>query len=295
EFPSFLRHYLNSQTELVTKHALFKSIRKAVRTDDQVLGLLDELEKYAYTYNALFNAEDDLWQNDREVKECVNALKLFRVTLCHPLLLVAFDKLSFDEFRSTMRIVVNISFRYNVIGRLQTNEMERAYNKTAVSVKRGELTRGSAIAENLSSIYLSDDEFRSYFELKRFNTSSKKIARYILYKIESQMPGGKKADYQLDDGTLEHILPESMTDDWRKLFTEEEHESSGYMLGNLTLLEPKLNNKEAAQHSFSKKKEVYAKSQYALSNTIGGAEWSVQMIKHRQAGLAKTAAGIWKI
>ncbi|MFN8863852.1 MAG: DUF262 domain-containing protein [Flavobacteriales bacterium] len=295
EFPSFLRHYLNSQTELVTKHALFKSIRKAVRKDDHVLELLDELEKYAYTYNALFNAEDDLWQNDREVKECVNALKLFRVTLCHPLLLVAFDKLSFDEFRSTMRIVVNISFRYNVIGRLQTNEMERAYNKTAVSVKRGELTRGSAIAENLSSIYLSDDEFRSYFELKRFNTSSKKIARYILYKIESQMPGGKKADYQLDDGTLEHILPESMTDDWRKLFTEEEHESSVYMLGNLTLLEPKLNNKEAAQHSFSKKKEVYAKSQYALSNTIGGAEWSVQMIKHRQAGLAKTAAGIWKI
>jgi uncharacterized protein with ParB-like and HNH nuclease domain len=295
EFPSFLRHYLNSQTELVTKHALFKSIRKAVRKDDHVLELLDELEKYAYTYNALFNAEDDLWQNDREVKECVNALKLFRVTLCHPLLLVAFDKLSFDEFRSTMRIVVNISFRYNVIGRLQTNEMERTYNKTAVSVKRGELTRGSAIAEHLSSIYLSDDEFRSYFELKRFNTSSKKIARYILYKIESQMPGGKKADYQLDDGTLEHILPESMTDDWRKLFTEEEHESSVYMLGNLTLLEPKLNNKEAAQHSFSKKKEVYAKSQYALSNTIGGAEWSVQMIKHRQAGLAKTAAGIWKI
>ena len=99
----------------------------------------------------------------------------------------------------------------------------------------------------------------------------------------------------LDDGTIEHILPENMTDQWKQIFSEEEHNQIVYMLGNLSLLEPKLNNKEAGQKTFNQKKGVYAQSKYTLSNSIKAEEWSIQMIKHRQAGLGKTAAGIWKI
>lgn len=298
DFPVFLRYYLNATSSLVTKDQLFKSIKRIVTKDQEVLDLLDHLEKYAYTYNALFDSEDELWQNDKQVKEDIASLKLFRVTVCHPLLMSVYDKLDFSEFKKILHGIMIISFRYNVIGKLQTNELEKTYSKTANKVFKGTLAKSEAVLEDLKEIYLTDDTFRSYFELKSFNTTNsqqKKIARYILYKIEAQLDNGIKTDYTIDDGTIEHILPENMNDHWKQYFSEEGHSQVVFMLGNLTLLEPKLNSKEAGQNSFAKKLEVYSKSQYALSNSLKAEEWSIKMIKHRQSSLGKTAAGIWKI
>lgn len=298
EFPVFLRYYLNGRSSLITRDQLFKSVKKIVTKDQDVMDILDSLESYAYTYNALFNAEDELWQNDKQAKEDVNSLLLFRVTLCYPLLMVAFEKQAFGEFKKLLRGLVAISFRYNVIGKMQTNEMEKAYSRAANKLFKGELAAAADVLNDLRDLYLPDETFRSYFELKNFNTSNshhKKIARYILYKIEAQLPNGIKADYLLDDGTIEHILPENMTAYWSGIFSEEEHIQLVYMLGNLSLLEIKLNNREAGQKPFEEKKLIYQKSQYALTNTIEALEWNIQMIKHRQAGLAKTACGIWKL
>jgi uncharacterized protein with ParB-like and HNH nuclease domain len=297
EFPVFLRYYLNARSNLVTKDQLFKSIKKVVKTDQQVLDLLDHLESYAYTYNALFNPEDELWQNDKQLKEDVGSLILFKVTLCHPLLMVAFEKFDFAEFKELLHGIMVISFRYNVIGKLQTNEMEKAYNKTANKVFVGNISNAREAMDDLKDLYISDDKFKSYFELKSFNTTNsqqKKIARYILYKIEAQLENGIKTDFLIDEGTIEHILPENMDAHWSQLFNDEDHLRMVYMLGNLSLLEAKLNSKQAGQKPFAEKKLVYQKSQYALSKKIGGDEWSIQLIKHRQASLAKTAAGIWK-
>ncbi len=296
-FPIFLRYYQNARSSFVTKDQLFKSIKKMVKTDEQVLGLLDHLENYAYTYNALFNPEDELWLNDRQLKEDVGCLMLFKVTLCHPLLMVAYEKFDFAEFKKLVHGVMVISFRYNVIGKLQTNEMEKAYNKTANKIFYGTLSTANQAMDDLKDLYISDDIFRNYFELKTFNTSNsqqKKIARYILYKIEGQLEGGIKTDFLIDDGTIEHILPENMDERWSCIFSDDEHLNFVYMLGNLTLLEPKLNNIKAGQKPFDEKKEIYQNSKYALSKEITGAEWSVKMIKHRQTSLGKTAAGIWK-
>lgn len=297
EFPIFLRYYLNARSSIVTKDQLFKSIKKVVKSDQQVLDLLDHLENYAYTYNALFNPEDELWENDKQLKEDVNSLILFKVTLCHPLLMVAYEKFDFPEFKKLLHGIMVISFRYNVIGKLQTNEMEKAYNKTANKVFAGTIQNANTALDDLKDLYITDDIFRNYFELKSFNTTNsqqKKIARYILYKIEAQLEGGIKTDYQVDEGTIEHILPENMDAHWSNLFNDEEHLRMVYMLGNLSILEAKLNNKQAGQKPFSEKKVVYQQSQYSLSKQIGGDEWTTQMIKHRQAALAKTAAGIWK-
>lgn len=298
EFPTFLRYYLNARSSLVTKDNLFKSIKKIVKKDQDVLDILDNLEKYSYTYNALFNSEDELWLNDKKMKELINSLQLFRVTICYPLLMSAYEKFDFEGFKKILHAVVVISFRYNVIAKLQTNEQEKVYNKIANKIYSAELNSVDLVLEELKSIYLTDDRFRGYFELRSFNTTNsqqKKIARYILYKIEGQLDGGKKTDYLIDDGTIEHVLPESMTEDWKMIFSEEEHSQLVYMLGNLSLLEPKLNNKDAAQKPFEEKKAVYVKSQYALSSSIKSSEWTIQMIKHRQANLGKVAAGVWKL
>ncbi len=298
KFPVFLRYYLNTRSSLVSKEQLFKGIKRLVRTPQDVVDLLEHLEEYSYIYNALSNPEDELWGGDKAIKDDVNSLNLFRVTLCQPLLMAAYAKLSISEFKKVLSAVVAISFRYNVIGKLQTNEMEKAYNKTANKIYDKTLLSATQVIEDLKELYLDDHTFKNYFELKSVNTSNsqqRKIARYILYKIEAQLHNGVKADYITDDATIEHVLPESLDKLWAGKFTEDEHLRNVYMIGNLSLLEPSKNNKDAARKSFSEKLEVYKTSRYALSNTISGEEWNIRMIQHRQASLAKTACGIWKI
>lgn len=298
EFPVFLRHYLNSRSNLVSKDQLFKSIKKFVKRDQDVLDLLDHIESYAYTYNALFNSEDELWAGDKEIREYILSLNLFKVTQCHSLLMGAYDKLSGGEFKKLLKAIVVISFRYNVIGKLQTNDMEKAYNKTANKIYNGTFTTANQVIEDLKELYLDDTTFKHSFEIKSLNTSNsqqKKIARYILYKIEGQLPTGIKTDYSTDDGTIEHILPENMDAHWSEQFNDEEHLKNVYMLGNMTLLEPSKNNRDAAQKPFLEKIPVYQTSKYSLSKDITGNDWSIKMIQARQARLAKVACGVWKI
>jgi uncharacterized protein with ParB-like and HNH nuclease domain len=298
EFPVFLRHFMNTRDDLVSKEQLFKRVKQLVKKDTDVIKLLDELELFAIVYAALSDPNDDLWKSDKELVEYIDALKLFRVTVCHPLLMICYDKLNAAEFKKILRGVVQLSFRYNVIAKLQSKDMERAYNKTATRIFRGELTTSKDILQDLQNIYLDDNEFRQYFELANFdsrNSQQKKILRYILYKIEAQLTGGVKADYELDNGTIEHILPDSLSEDWKTFFTETEHEKLVYRIGNLTLLEPSKNNKEAARKPFDDKKMVFATSRYAMTRDITVTEWTPKTLQHRQESLGKTASGIWRL
>lgn len=297
-FPVFLRQYLNSRMPLITKEHLFKEVKQMVKSGDQVFDMLDELERNAYVYIALFTPDDILWENDKEIKENIRALTLFRVTQCNSLLMMAYNKLSVSEFKKILHAVVALSFRYNVIAKLQTNEMEKVYNRASVSLFRSEEMKSRQVIEHLRPIYLSDTDFKRYFEHKVMNTTNsttRKIVRYILYAIEGHLPDGIHTDFETDTGTIEHILPEAYTDEWAACFSEEEYENNLYRLGNFTLLEARKNNKDAAAKPFAEKKAIYADSRYMLSRMIEASEWTPKMIYHRQVKLASLACGIWKI
>lgn len=297
-FPIFLRQYLNTRMNLISKEYLFKAVKQMVQDGEQVFALLDELEKNAYVYIALFTPDDVLWENDKEIREDIRALTLFRVTQCNSLLMIAYDKLSVADFKKVLRAIVSLSFRYNVIAKLQTNDMEKVYNRASVRIFKSEDITVRQILEDIRPIYLNDEDFKRYFEHKVMNTNNsatRKLVRYILYKVEAALPNGLHADFEIDTGTIEHILPEAYTEDWSADFSEEEAENYRYRLGNLTLLESKKNNREAAAKSFEEKKEIYANSQYALSRKIESSEWTPKMIHHRQARIASVACGIWKI
>jgi hypothetical protein len=298
DFPVFLRYYLQATKQMVTKESLFKVVKQYVKVNSDVFDLLDHLEKYAYTYIALGAPDDELWTIDKELRNYINALKLFRVTQWKPLAMVAYEKLPFTEFKKLIFSIVAISYRYNLIARLQTNEMEKVYSKAAINLFRNPHPAYGSALNDVKSLYLNDDEFKNYFQLKQFKTSNsvdKKQLRYTLYKLEGQEAGGSLYDFESDDGTIEHILPESYPESWREFFSEDEYERNIYLLGNLTLLEPSKNNKEAANGDFEHKKAIYATSKYALTKLLTQNSWTPNTVKQRQAQMAKIATSIWKI
>jgi len=297
-FPVFLRHYLNSQMKLINKAYLFKAIKKKVHNDSQVFDLLDDLEQSAHTYMALGNPNDEEWGNDKELSESIDALKLFSVTQQKPLLMVSKKYLDDKNFKRLLKAIVSISYRYNVIGRHQTNIMDKIYNKASILVhEKKELVNIYDILTSIKDLYILDDDFKNSFEGKTFNTNNsnhKRQARYTLYKLEGQLHGGSKYEYQSDAGTIEHILPENLTEEWEEYFSEDEHIRNVYKIGNLSLLEEK-KNKQIANYIFTRKKSIYQTSKYILSQKIEASEWNISAIKHRQSELAKIACGIWKV
>ena len=300
DFPTFLRYYLLATRKQLTKDYLFKEIKNHITNADDVFELLENLEKYAYNYVALGNSDDDTWKNDKEITSAITILKTLRVTQWKPLAMVACIKYkpNSTDFKTLLQAIIAISYRYNVIAKMQTNEMEKVYSKAAINLHNSQNHSIKNTINDLKDLYVNDEDFKKYFELKQFDTNNsndKKMARYTLYKLESQISDGNLYDYETDKGTIEHILPESYGENWDDFFSKEEYERNVYMIGNLTLLEANKNNKDAANKPFEDKKEVYQTSKYHITNTIDDINWTIAHIKNRQERLAKIATGIWKI
>ena len=296
-FPTFLRHFLNSNTSLISKEYLFKAVKKRVKSGDDVFNLLDNLEESAYIYVALGNPNDDYWKEDKELIDAIDALKLFGVTQQKPLLMSAYTKLNSQDFKKLTKSIVNISYRYSVIGRLQTNIMDKVYNKASIKISHNEISSINQILNEIKELYVSDDDFKNSFSTKEFNTNNsknKKQARYTLYKLESQLAQGNTYNYLTDMGTIEHILPEHFTEAWKENFSEDEYANNLYKLGNLTILE-NIKNREIKDLIFNEKLPVYQTSQYMMTGNISANEWNVQTIKNRQLQLANIACGIWQV
>ncbi len=289
DFPKLLRHYWNSHHGVTRPPRLFKEIRESIKKHDDALALLDELEAVANLYSALRNPDDELWLELPAARKFVAEIDLFGVTQCYPLLFAAWQHLR-SEFVAVLRICSVISFRYIVIGKLNTQPMERAYVEAARKVRQGVITTPAQVLVSLRSLYVSDEQFESDFALAKIPTPNK-LVRYVLFALENHLSGNVRS-YERDGATVEHILPENPDDAWQAIFPEASNDI--YRLGNYTLLEAGANRK-IERKQISDKKIEFLKSAYVLSNHFGWSEWTRSQLNDRQRWMAKTATAIWRL
>lgn len=294
QFPVFLRHFWNSRNELIRKDRLFKTIRNSYRQPEQVFKLLDQLEKTANVYAALSNSEDELWRGDRSIKQRVRELSLFRVTQCFPLLLVAYERFDTQNFAKTLKICSVISFRYNIIGERNPNVMEDIYNQAAQKIFHGTIVTIAQLFAELRAIYVNDEEFKHDFAVKQLDTRrNKNLVRYILFHLENQFANADY-DFEINAGTLEHILPENPGEEWGPFFSRGIQEDYIYRLGNYALLEVE-KNRACQNRVYEEKRPIYETSQYKITQQIQYPEWTPAQLNGRQNHLANIATTIWKI
>jgi hypothetical protein len=294
-FPDFLRMHWISRKTFVRQADLFKTIRAEISDRERVFVLLVGLEEDMDTYLALASPENSGWPG--EAVEQVKLLKLFNVRQPFPLLMAAHRRLQIGEFQGLLRAVVVISFRYNVIGNLQTSEQERAYHAEANRIAKGEHSTLSAILDGLRSVYPRDDVFRGAFAEKSIGTAqarNAKIARYMLCEIERQM-SGMSIDFRSEAISLEHICPVKPQDGWSQ-FSDEDIEAFADRIGNMTLLQAS-QNKDIGNAEYEAKKKVYLKSQYGVTRLVAEeySDWEPQSVAARQNALAKQATAIWRV
>ena len=294
-FPGFLRTHWISRRSFVRQSDLFKTIRSRVTTRGDAFTLLQGIEEDLETWLALTRPDASQWT--AEQREHARRLKLFGVRQPLPVLLAARLRLDEPDFSAFLRAIVMMSFRYNVIGNLQTSEQERIYHAEAKRIARGEHTSLQEILGGLRTVYPSDERFRSSFAEKTMEVKqarNRRIVRYILCELEYQR-SGKRPDSESSGISLEHICPLNPDGDWEH-FAGDEIDSLGSRLGNMLLLEATL-NRDIGNIAYERKRSAYRDSAYETTRRVAeeSAEWTPSRIDARQRAMAKVATAIWRV
>lgn len=293
--PDFLRAYWNSKNKFVRHSELFKRIRESISSKGEVFSLMRDLESNAHIFAALPSSEDNLWSSEQ--KKYIKTLRMFNVRQLYPLLLSAYNKFSEGDFTSLLRSCCIISFRYNIIGNLATNEQERVYNRLAVELSSNAIGDLQDLITSLSTLYVSDDKFRGDFSEKEMRTTqarNKRVVRYILFEIEKHI-SNNAYDFESDSYNLEHIMPESIQEGWDNI-EDRDHDQFVYRLGNMTILNKSV-NRDLGNLDFEIKKEKYLESEFSLTQRVANenSEWSTERIAEHQKWMARQATAIWRI
>ena len=292
KFEDYLRYYWNSINKSIGKKNLFKTIKNQIKNKNQVFNLIRNLDDSADVYLAIQNPEDIYWKDKPEIKVILKELKLFQIRQTNSLFLSALKNLNINDFKKIVKICSVISFRYNVISGLNPNAQEDVYNSLAIKINESK----SFSVQDFSGIYVNDINFENNFSTKEFKNTTRnhRILKYIFSKIEFHLYKND-IDLENDSFSIEHILPENADENWGN-FAFDEINRSVYKIGNLTLLEKKL-NQDAAQKKYEEKKAIFKNSKCNLTKVIPEhySNWNEDKIASRQKELSKHAKTIWKI
>jgi Protein of unknown function DUF262/Protein of unknown function (DUF1524) len=294
-FPDFLRVHWISRRSFVRQADLFKTIRGQIAGPEAVFNLLSGMEEDMDSYLALTSPDASNWPPT--LKQYASRLRMFSVRQPFPLLLAARRKIDDQGFESLLRAIVIMSFRYNVIGNLQTSEQERTYHAEADRISKGEHATVADVLEGLRVVYPNDDAFRAAFADKTIGTAqarNRRIVRYILCELERQKTGVDH-DFESDTLSLEHICPNNPQGGWAT-FSDEEVEALSPRIGNMTLLQSG-QNKDLGNAEYNVKRPIYAASVFALTRELAeqNADWTPDRIGARQTQLANLATAIWRV
>lgn len=125
-------------------------------------------------------------------------------------------------------------------------------------------------------------------------TTKKSQSKFILSRMEEYLE--PKEPVEFDELTIEHVLPQTLTDDWEQRIAAaqesvDDARSLVHTLGNLTLTGY---NSKLGNMSFDKKRKILGESTVRLSQIVAASShWLPSNIRDRSRSLAQLATQIW--
>lgn len=291
-FATFYRHFWISNYKKTSGSKLYDDFQKEIKpkTKKRYKDFLKEIENDSEIYIKILNPRREDYENRKEYFWLVQSLNVlmnyFNIVQVRIALLSLFKAknkglITSAKFKNTIMFLENFHFAYNSIFSGRASRFENTYSKFAISLNSAtnKTDVSKIVDENL--IEPLNNLFPDYFQFSKSFvelTFSKKDhpnnikSKYIINKINSYFENGEIFS---DTGTIEHIKPEK-------------DGSITLNIGNLILLEEKLNN-EAGDKSYKDKKKIYLKSSYKWINdfTKLNDNWEEDSIKTRAEELCK--------
>ncbi|MEO3810825.1 DUF262 domain-containing protein [Sphaerisporangium sp. B11E5] len=203
-----------------------------------------------------------------------------------------------EEVVEAQRYIESFLVR-RLVGGVTTGSLNRIFMRLTP-----ELTEDAPVADVVrrglspARLYWSPDEqFRADIRNRAFYWQGRAAQQKLVLRRLEESFGGKEP-VELSDKriTIEHVLPQSLTDEWREMLAQEGdadrlHKELVHTLGNLTLSGY---NSELSNIPFAEKRDLLRHSGITMNQDIARQErWSRAEIQARADELASRAIGIW--
>ncbi len=305
-FNKFVRHYLTIKTRDIPNinkvYGDFKDYRqkKGIEIED----LLKDLQKYCgYFCQIAFKKEDDKIAFKKEDNKDLNKALSFLVDLemdvVYPLLLELYSDYS-DGVLSKQDFILIIDLTESYLCRravcdIPSNGLNKFFASFTRHIQKDEYFK--SLEAHFGSLtekrrFPNNDEFKDRFITIDFYKFQKK--EYFFERLENF---DRKERVYTHEYTIEHIMPQTLTEEWKKDLGEnfqEIHDKYFHTIGNLTLTGY---NSEYSNKSFQKKRDMekgFKDSPLRLNQGLRDLKsFGEEEIKKRANDLADLALKIW--
>ncbi len=296
DMTEFIRHYLMIHGKIIKQSDVYYSLKESVSTSNAV-EYLKELNRFSVFYQRLKFPE---FEPDTLFQKCFRRLNRIEVTTAYPLLLNFYnaysnDKIGKSEFVSILKTLENFLIRRFVCN-IATNQLNKIFPTIYPLIQA---KYSDNMVEGLKTIlqtkgYPKDNEFYSRFKDAKFYGGGDRVIKTKLMLETIEESFAHKESVTFDNLTIEHVMPQTLSNWWQKELGEdwdETHELYLHTIGNLTLT---AYNTELSNDDFTTKKVTLKDSHLELNKYFTSIEsWTRKEIEKRAEILAKSAVENW--
>ncbi len=297
-FNKFVRHYLTIKTREIPNikkvYAAFKDYRQ--KEGIGIEDLLKDLQKYCgYFCQIVFKKEAD-----KDLNKALGFLVDLEMDVIYPLLLEFYSDysdgvLSKADFIPIIALIESYICRRAVCG-LGTNSLNKVFPSFTKHIQKDEYFK--SLKAHFGYLtkkqrFPNNDEFKDCFITIDFYKFQEKN-RYFFERLENF---DTKEPVNTKKCTIEHIMPQELTEEWKRDLGEnfqKIHDKYLHTIGNLTLTGY---NSEYSNNSFREKQGMekgFKDSPLRLNQSLRDLEFfGEEEIKKRANDLADLALKIW--
>jgi uncharacterized protein with ParB-like and HNH nuclease domain/predicted transport protein len=300
QFDAFMRHYLTVKTgDIPNVREVYEAFKSFARSErfTTTEALVADIREYSRYYCAFALGAE----TDPELKPAFEDIRGLKVDVSYPFLLELYRDyesgvLSKENFAEIARLIESYVFRRSICA-IPTNSHNKTFATVAKSIQK------DRYLESVQAHFLAlpsyrrlprDEEFVRELQMRDLYNFPRRM--YFLRRLENE---GRKEPVQVEEFTIEHILPqnENLSAQWRTdLGPEWSRIQQTYLhtLGNLTLTGY---NSEYSDRSFAEKRDMaggFAKSPLHLNDMLRDCPaWTETAITERAGLLAARAVNVW--
>lgn len=293
----FLRHYAMKDGENIRQGGIYAATKDRLRTIETPEGVEKEMEsmqRFGRFYASILQPE---LEENTKVQRRLRHIKELSVTVSYPLLLRLFETrsdggMTDDTLEACLLLIESFVVRRAVCG-VPTNALNKLFlqwTKNYPFVDHEKWLLGVMSAGGGGRRFPHAAEFAEAF--KNQPQYGRSATRHILLRMEEACEHKEQVD--LETTTIEHVLPQTLTDDWRvELGTDAENKHARLVdtFGNLTLTGY---NAELGNLSFSEKKTKLQNTHIELTRAIlADDKWDEDAIAARAEKMLKNAEELW--
>jgi hypothetical protein len=295
-FDKYFFPYALIQDQNLNSSDLFRGLRKIWGDTSKPDLIIEKLEIYTESYLALCKGIYPTIYS-KGVKEAMDKLVFSRCpTSVYPFMMRLLNEytngnVSEKDTIDCVQVLESFMIRRAIAG-LEPTGLLGIFRAAWESV--GGRPNAKSLAEiiNKRNTVEWPDDSRIKDSILRRNIYSSHLRQFLLKEYELSLG----SDVPKNEFWIEHIMPQTLNDEWRKVINERDHEDLKHTWGNLIPLTQEM-NQSISQSSYKvKSKEFENNSVFASARNLSKeySDWSKKEILARSERIADWAVNRWK-